>query len=93
MRNESPNSFNDRREISREARELLVLAPESFRDVAAHGVQRIFRLGMELEVAREALSLGQLEHQDANLICELPDNQILVPSCSPHIALESMARA
>jgi hypothetical protein len=75
-----------------EARELLVLAPESFRDVSADGVDCIFRLRMELEIARETLSLGQLEHEDPNLIGELPDDQILVPFCYPHSAWESTAR-
>jgi hypothetical protein len=62
-----------------------VLAAEPFRDIAAHGVHRVFRLRMELQIAPEALSFGQFEHQDPDLIGELPDNQILVPSCCGHI--------
>ena len=73
--------------------ELLVLAPKTFRDIAAHGIRRIFRLRVELEIAPKARSIGQLEHQDPYLIGKLPDNQVLVPSCSSHVGWESTARA
>jgi hypothetical protein len=73
--------------------ELLVLATKSFRDVAAHRIHRVFRLRMELEIAREAVSPCQLEHQDPDLIGELPHNQVLIPSCAPHIAARSTTRA
>ena len=66
--------------------ELFVLAGESLRDVAAHGVHRVFRLRVKLKIPREALSLRQLEHQDTYLIGKLPDNQVLVPFCSTHVA-------
>jgi hypothetical protein len=74
-------------------RELLVFASESFRDVPAHRVHRVFRLRVELEIACEALALRHLEHRDAYLIRELPDNQILVPFCSSHAVSTSTRRA
>jgi len=72
-----------------EPRELLVLARESFSDVAAHRIRCIFRLRSKFEIAREALLLRQLEHQDPYLIGELPDNQILVASRSTHVLWKS----